>query len=847
KKKKKKKIQKYSNNIFLKNFINRINNELIDYDVQNNINDFSYVLDNFDKRDSTKKDSVSTQNDTDNTSVKNTTVKEKPTDNVETVKNIESGEHVTKSNTNEVDNSKKKVDVDENIDVASMEEVMETDDTGMTHSDKNGGRNGEKSEDKNGNELKGFLRNKASIINDNIESILEENKRKSPVNIFAEKCKSQNNYCFSFDENDKKQNLIDYILFDNNFYKIHGKHLIVGDIVYLFKGDIIPADGILIKSKNMVVDETNILKYNRALKRKIGLDDYMQIMEKTGKKQIFMEEVMKPKVNYFEKINLKIKKQLKKYSKILQNERESALYLLRDNEYENEEEEEKTEREKNKISVPNRKLLNSYVIDTQNYRTSALNEQKVSIGMRNSNEVMIEQTGVSITGNTSGAIGLGRKSQWRFSSLSYYNTGKKFDLSPLLLSSTSVVEGMGIMVTTCVSKYKQMFHKMIRDVDDDLTAFELLINGYAQNVIIIIIFCCSLCILLIFLHFFISLIENSMQTLSYHILVFLLNTLIFEILKYLLVSIDQFPLLLQNNLAFNSDRIVKENFIIKNKKIFERVMFTNTIFIDMDRYIKYKCIYFFYNHNYSVCFDSKWRYSHDHVHTGSYMDSNTKDDFVCSSSTEYLPKSNPTDGSSFFSKIKLIDNNMKLYNSSMSDFQCTTRQLFFLLLIQCIFTTSNLYHFNVSYSLIDLALLKFMNNFNIGLENFFIFKKYILHIIEKTSQDMVASFVLFNSLLLNNADNLEDEKKNKNHEKNFNGESNHARTDDVSTKNQMNVIRIFIKGSSTAVLSKCCQYLDGDKLCRFVCMHFCFYVASFCSGCFCSGCFCSGCFCSGCF
>ncbi|EUD67788.1 hypothetical protein C922_01977 [Plasmodium inui San Antonio 1] len=443
---------------------------------------------------------------------------------------------------------------------------------------------------------------------------------------------------------EKKRNLINYIIFENNIYKINSKNILVGDIVYLFKGDVIPADGILLKSNNMVVDESGILKSEKTWKKKISLDEYMYYYEKSKKRKISVNELRKKKLNYFEILNLKVKMTLKRFSR----EERSPNVPMTKGEHSTDETPDASQNKMEKLSE--------------------CGNEKAGEIRRSINDRLVT------------------------------NFEKLFEYSPLVLSESTVRDGTGIMLTTCVSKNKQMFQNTIKDMEES-TELEDIINSFSKNVVIIIIFYCILCILFIFIHFLINLVENNMQTFAYNLLMFLLNCIILEILKYLLLSIDQMPLLLQNCIAINSRQIMRENFILKKKNTFEKILFTNMIYVDLERYTKYRCVYFFCNSD--ICFSTVW---------DGEGDLGVEQKFV------NLAK----------------DKGKK---------EAIWRSLFFKILVQGILTTSNLYHYNENFLYIDLSLLKFLKGFEIKLEDYFIPKKRLFRVIS-AGKDFVIAFVL---------------------------------------------------------------------------------------------------------
>ncbi|CAG9473159.1 E1-E2 ATPase, putative [Plasmodium vivax] len=489
-------------------------------------------------------------------------------------------------------------------------------------------------------------------------------------------------------EKEKKRNLLNYILFENNLYTINSKNILVGDVVYLFKGDVIPADGILIKSNNLVVDESRILKLEKTWKKKISLDEYMYYYERSKKRKISLNELRKKKLNYLEVLNLKVKMALKRFSR--------------------------------EEGDPGAAVAG----ETGENADESRGENGKIAGER---------------GSKNNALAT--------------NFEKLFEYSPLVLSESIVRAGTGIMLTTCVSKNKQMFQNTIKDMEES-TELEDIINSFSKNVVIIIIFYCILCILFVFIHFLINLVENNMQTYSYNLLMFLLNCIILEIMKYLLLSIDQMPLLLQNCIALNSRQIMREHFILKKKNTFEKILFTNMIYIDLEKYTKYRCVYFFCNSNF--CFST--------ASGGGEADLQLQV------------------GQKLAKVLNLV--NLATDQGRKAEMM---RSLFFKMLVQGILTTSNLYHYNENFLCIDLSLLKFLKGFKIKFEDYFICKKRLFRVIS-SGQDFVIAFVLS--------------------EEGFLGQG----VPGAQGGEPPSVLRIFVRGRASLVLPKCSQYLDGDAV-----------------------------------
>ncbi|CXJ04896.1 E1-E2 ATPase, putative [Plasmodium berghei] len=558
--------------------------------------------------------------------------------------------------------------------------------------------------------------NKKNLINGKTDDI----ETKYDINMCEDINNSLCNFELNIGENIGNENeLLNYILFGNNIYRINRKNLLVGDIIYLSKGDMIPADGILIHCNNMIVNESNILKYNtKKYVNKISLNKYIYEMDKLREKNMgeLENEINQlekgKKLSYFQILNSKIKTRFKKYSDF-NNRKKKNVYPKLEDIYNDDKES-----------------------DDENNRETCFTEINGKINqIRNSSE---EYNDNKIK-----------------SCYSYFNI---YEYSPLLLSESVVTEGTGIMVATCVSKNKQMFHSSIKRIEEN-TNLEIVINSYSKNFVILILFCCSLCILFIFIHFLVNLIENNMQTYSYNLLMFLLNTIIIEILKYLLLSIDNMPLLLQNCISINYKEIMDECYIIKSKNIFEKVLQTNTIFIDINKYINYKSVLFFFNTEYVVSFNI---------------------DLI-------------------FSQIN-FQNNIKSYTEFVENEQgqeiCT--HLFFSLLIQTIIATSNLYIYNEDSMDIDLHLLDCISSLKLNISHYYIKHNNILNIISNKNY-YVISFVFSDHSYMNKIDDSKTNKKN--HYKD-------------QLKNKSNVLRIFIRGKSDVILPMCSQYFDGQSFCK---------------------------------
>eukprot|EP00366_Plasmodium_knowlesi_P002364 XP_002259861.1 hypothetical protein, conserved in Plasmodium species [Plasmodium knowlesi strain H] len=652
-------IKKYSKYFFLKSFLNRINEELLDYEVFSADKRSSYVQENFKEIIPLGCSAVNSEGGA-----------------KQEGELAPNGDDfgVQKANTSRV-----------NVEGVFAEGKSKTGSKLLSTEEQKDGRVEMQDEEGSSNAA-----TKKKVLLSN-----ESDGEKSPSSDTQRVDKSGDGRKNSTDiAKEKKRNLLNYIIFENNLYKINSKNILVGDIVYLFKGDVIPADGILIRSNNMVVDESNILKFEKTWKKKISLDEYMYYYEKSKKRKISVNELRKKKLNYFEILNLKVKMTLKKLSR-------------------------------EQVGDTN------VQITTREHNTDENPEDQGKIDMLNQ------------SGNEKGGENRNSKNNKLAT-----NFEKLFEYSPLVLSESTVKEGTGVMLTTCVSKNKQMFQNTIKDMEES-TELEDIINSFSKNVVIIIIFYCILCILFVFIHFLINLVENNMQTSAYNMLMFLLNCIILEILKYLLLSIDQMPLLLQNCIAINSKQIIRENFILKRKNTFEKILFTNIIYVDLERYTKYRCVYFFCNADICFC-------------TGLDVmgDMQVEQKF-----------------------LNLTEDQEKKAEIS--------RNLFFKILVQGIFTTSNLYHYNENFLYIDLSLLKFLKGFEINLEDYFIPKKHLFRVIS-SGHDFVISFVL-------------------SEEGFWSKEGSGAQGGYPPT-----ILRIFLRGRASLVLPKCSQYLDGDSLRRLV-------------------------------
>ncbi|CAD2098198.1 E1-E2 ATPase, putative [Plasmodium vinckei petteri] len=576
--------------------------------------------------------------------------------------------------------------------------------------------NGPASSNTDSGNINNISKNKKKLINGKTDDI--------ETKYYLSMCNDASSSLYNFElnigdhvEGEKENELLNYILFENNIYRISRKNLLVGDIIYLSKGSMIPADGILIQCNNMIVDESNILKYNaKRYVKKMSIDKYIYEMDKLRKKNMdeLENDITKlekdKKLSYFQILNSKIRAQFKKYSDF-NNRKKRNLYPKLEDMYNDDKESDDENNRETHFTEINGKII----------QFSNLNEEYNDNNMK--------------------------------SDYSYFNI---YEYSPLLLSESVVTEGTGIMIATCVSKNKQMFHNSIKKIEEN-TNLEIIINSYSKNVVILILFYCSLCILFIFIHFLISLIENNMQTYPYNLLMFLLNTVIIEILKYLLLSIDNMPLLLQNCIAINYKEIMDECYIIKSKNIFERVLQTNSIFIDINKYINYKCVLFFFNTEYFVSFDM------------NLISSQMKFQDNIKSYTEFVEK---------------------------EEDQGMCSSLFFSLLIQTILATSNLYSYNEDFMEIDLSLLDCISSLRLNISNYFIKKNNILTIMSNQN-DYVISFVFSDQSYINKENNSRTNKKN-NYKEN-------------ELKNKSSVLRVFIRGKAHMILPKCSQYLDGQS------------------------------------
>ncbi|GAB67581.1 plasma membrane Ca2+ ATPase [Plasmodium cynomolgi strain B] len=589
-------IKKYSKYFFLKSFLNRINAELFDYEVFKGDKHFSYVQENF-------KDIIPLGHSPEN-SEGDAKQGGELTPNGKTLEGKSANMSSVSANISGVTANTPRVSVEG----VFPDRRRKTGSKLLSCEEQKDGHvemNDEERRSKVAAKKKVLLSNESDGENNHSGDIQKVGKceegRRNSTEIAKE----------------KKRNLLNYIIFENNIYTINSKNILVGDIVYLFKGDVIPADGILIKSNNMVVDESNILKSEKRWKKKISLDEYMYYYEKSKKRKISVNELRKKKLNYFEILNLKVRMTLKRFSR--------------------------EEGEPN-VEIPKGEHNSDETPEGEEKKMDKLNQ----------------------SGNEKGEENRGSKNNRLVT-----NFEKLFEYSPLVLSESTVREGTGIMLTTCVSKNKQMFQNTIKDMEES-TELEDIINSFSKNVVIIIIFYCILCILFVFIHFLINMVENNMQTFAYNLLMFLLNCIILEILKYLLLSIDQMPLLLQNCIALNWRQIMRENFILKRKNTFEKILFTNMIYVDLERYTKYRCVFFFCNSD--ICFSTDWD-------AGADLKVDQK----------------------FVSLAKDQGKNTEI-----------SRSLFFKMLVQGILTTSNLYHYNENFLYIDLSLLKFLKGFEIN-------------------------------------------------------------------------------------------------------------------------------------
>ncbi|SBT39942.1 plasma membrane Ca2+ ATPase [Plasmodium ovale wallikeri] len=560
-------IKKYSKYFFLKSFLNRINVELFDYEVFKNGRSLSYVQDLCGENYPLENSPVTFSGGECQRSISPQVGEAgKVAEMGETGKAAEMGEAGKAGQTDEI-----------GAEMGKAGKAGQTDEIGAEmEKGKNVGENfsEEGRQDSDGKEA---------------VTICERERggsvyRKSNIIVPAKEAGEE-----------RKRRMMEYILYENNIYLINGKNLLVGDIIYLFKGDVIPADGILIKSKNLIVDESSILKYSKKGQKKISLDEYIYEREKSKKRKISVNEFKKRKLTYFEALNLRFKTQLKRYS--------GRGDLKKD--------------------------------DT-------------------------DQAGKEVVDVVDQTIAVDTADQ------------------------TNVIDAI------------------------DATALE----GSRERVSI---------------------------NCGY--------------------SVDQMPLLLQNCIAINSKRLMNENFLVKSKNTFEKIILTNCIFIDIERYVKCKCSYFFYNGDFSLRFD----------------DDNNE---VNPSHTD-------------------VDENIKIIDLTKEDSYNITDRLFFVLLIQCMLTTSNMYQYNEHYMNIDMSLLKFFNRFKVHMEDYFVKRKNIFLIIS-TPENCILSFVLSSSLFLTGDKPLKDIK-----------EDIHQEGGKKPT-----VLRIFLRGRASAILPRCSHYTDGDSLRR---------------------------------
>ncbi|SBS87661.1 E1-E2 ATPase, putative [Plasmodium malariae] len=737
-------MKKYSKYFFLKSVLNRINSELYDYECLKDSNKLNYMKDTFkenpltqyspvnskeeylvqtmEEGDRSKKGAAKREEENRRSSISSSSTK---------AREMLMGSGVPEKIVSEgiyVD-GEKKVNGGE-----SMQMGINTNETDIEP----------KGNEKEKKKKKLNLEYCSGI--DDTEKVCKHGEDKSTIN----NIRKDKKYDHMMVEVEKNKNIIDYIIFENNIYLINGKNILVGDIIYLFKGDIIPADGILIKGNNLIVDESNIVNSGKKeKKKKIRLDEYIYEIERSRKRRITVNELKKKNFNYFETLNLKVKMQLKRFSNP-KNSKKGDLSVLgqqmiTEQQHENDVRNSLGDKDKSSSRGEERQEKKLGEIKSRQF-WGEKGDNLCHEALENGN-IYRGSVGESAAGQIVGGIS---PSQIYMNE----NCGKLCEYSPLLLSESVVTDGMGIMIATCVSKNKQMFNNTIKNSEED-TKLEVLINSYSKNVVILLTFYCSLCILFVFIHFLINLIENDMQTFAYNLLMFLLNAIMLEILKYLLLSIDQMPLLLQNCIALNSSQIMKENFIIKKKNTFEKILHTNTIFIDIQRYIKYQCIYFYYNTEFTFATDG---------------------DIVTSSIVE--------------------EDNIRVFNK-IGENENVRSSLFFVLLIQGILTTSNLYQYNENNLPVDLSLLTFLKRLEINIDDYFIKRKNIIRIIS-SGQDYIISFVLSKKPFLS------DKKLS-------------LQVSNVSLnrgEEQAYVLRIFVRGPANLVLPKCSQYVNGDRLVR---------------------------------
>ncbi|SBS90185.1 E1-E2 ATPase, putative, partial [Plasmodium ovale curtisi] len=311
--------------------------------------------------------------------------------------------------------------------------------------------NGPASSNTDSGNINNISKNKKKLINGKTDDI--------ETKYYLSMCNDASSSLYNFElnigdnvEGEKENELLNYILFENNIYRISRKNLLVGDIIYLSKGSMIPADGILIQCNNMIVDESNILKYNaKRYVKKMSIDKYIYEMDKLRKKNMdeLENDITKlekdKKLSYFQILNSKIRAQFKKYSDF-NNRKKRNLYPKLEDMYNDDKESDDENNRETHFTEINGKII----------QFSNLNEEY------NDNNIK--------------------------SDYSYFNI---YEYSPLLLSESVVTEGTGIMIATCVSKNKQMFHNSIKKIEEN-TNLEIIINSYSKNVVILILFYCSL-------------------------------------------------------------------------------------------------------------------------------------------------------------------------------------------------------------------------------------------------------------------------------------------------------------------------------------------------------------------
>lgn len=566
----------------------------------------------------------------------------------------------------------------------------------------------------------------------------------------------QNYDSILLDDKKKRMNLMNYILHKNNIYVINNKNLIVGDIVYLIKGDVIPADGFLLQGSNMIVDESEILQGAKK-RRKVSLDDYMDEIGKKKKNELFEDRLRNmKKTSYLTDFNLNLKNKLRQMN-------QGAVQLKNKL---------KMDRAKERKSVSTvevtdtseQVLQDSMMKDQVEERKTSGSISVCAVDLKNDGSMngSIKSTTMDFPGvlKKSESAELGKK---EIKKIDKYIFGKKrFDWddsttprgmeSPVMLSGSFVSEGKGMMIVTCVGKNKRIFHSSFKNVEEN-TKIEDSINDYTKNVVIIIIFFCAISIFCFFVHLIVRVVQNDMQIVPHYLLIIILQFFILEMLKFFLLSIDQLPLLFHNCIATYRDQMLHEGYTIKKKNVLEKALLTNILFMDIDRYVKYKCIYFFHNNVFY------------HFTTPRLIYSNRP-------TPDYV----------------------KLYDRAEHDYFVNTFS--FSLLIQNILITSNLYQQNIHFLPYDLALVNFLKGFEVPVEQYYIDNKHLVFTYSDEKDYVISLFHLQDSFL--------EEWKTY--------ELSESMREQMYTRTDLSVLRICVKGYASKILSKCSYYMDENNL-----------------------------------